>query len=317
MNTGPDIPSVECYEPDGCCVIDPCLLDKQRFIVSIRALLPESEMFPILECDPVRPADPAGTGVGCFKVGCEQLIFGSCCGNEPTCWDYGQYPQLAIFDTYAAGLFDMVAAVCAMIKELSPCTAEYSVRQWAARFGLLPQGRCDTPLTDKQLKALACLIYSLGQDDRPWNAAKLQALAGMFGATVTFVAAGDFTTCNPFISWWTFARDSDICRGQDVKFQCDGTNIGASNLLDLSTACEGVGPVSINVIVGPAPIHIPGNCNRDVVDAAHDPELYEVFKTLLARVLPGSFCVYEQSETCEFVPVSLAPEGAIHGRFVS
>jgi PKD repeat protein len=43
--SGPDVPDIHCYVPDGCCGPDICLIGLEDLICQIRSLLPEGEIF--------------------------------------------------------------------------------------------------------------------------------------------------------------------------------------------------------------------------------------------------------------------------------
>ena len=199
-----------------------------------------------------------------------------------------------------------MAAVCTMLRELDPCTAESTLASWATRYGLLPIGRCDYQFTDKQLKAIVCFLYTYAQNDVPLNFAKIAEIAAAFGAEVEFTYAGDFSDCNPYPGWWTLARSG--CEHENTMPMCDGSAVGNSTLVRLVTTCDDTLQLSLNVILRPIDIHIAGNCNHEAVDLPHDPELYEAFKILLERILPqtASICIYEEGESeCDFVPVAI------------
>ena len=219
-----------------------------------------------------------------MRVGCEQLIFGGCCPDEIICAiDEPIAPQLAVVDSYAAVTYEAIVALCAMLKELDPCTAEQTLKQWAERFGIEPCGPCEPMWSDKVLAFLICLLLQMRH--RVVNFAYLEELARMFGAELVITFAGDFN-CGPG-GWWTMARDVAVCPHPST----------VGEVIRVMPTCIAP-PPSINIVIRPGDITTPDNCNLGRVSATlpHDPEMYRAFKCLLPKILPqpAYYCIYEE-----------------------
>jgi Bacterial Ig-like domain len=308
-SAGPDIPDILCHEPDGCCGPSPCGVKLDDFICAVRALLPEGQIYN----NTLSPASTAvvlparSLTVGCAVVGCEQLIFGSCCEDLISCDDSPQAPQIAVVDAYAAVAFSVIQALCAMLKELDPCTAEQTIKRWALRFGIGKPDPCGEAWPDNVLALLICLMLQMRHNVMNW--AYIEMLAGLFGAQLTLRYAGAFT-CDEEEDvhyWWSMARDQRICAEQHICHDwieyrpedCPKPDYcpppPAPQFNGLSATCHGSLP-SFNVIFEPVERVLPPNCNlpKQPATLPHDPQLYEVFKWLLPQILPPAFwCFYE------------------------
>lgn len=299
--TGPDIAEIKCYTPDGCCGPSPCAISEELFICQIRSLLPEGDLYnPTLPSTPP-PSELAGIGsatVGCFHVGCEQLVVGGCCDTpgigcdaEPTA------PQLAVVDAFSAAAYGAVQALCAMLKELDPCTAEVSLRRWALRMGVITGDPCEPQWSDNVLALLVCIMPQIKL--HVMNLDYLTTLAARFGARFTLRHAGDFN-CGPS-GWWSMARTSNEC---PPAYTCppddpDALLHARGIVIPMVPPCASP-PDSLNLILSPSHIQIPANCNIPGTPATlpHDPELYEALKWLLPKILPQPilWCIYERDE---------------------
>src|SRR5262245_60146154 len=102
--TGPDVAEIQCYTPDGCCAPSPCGVTEDEFLCAVRALLPEGDIFNNTKHAQLVPPRNVGAGtIGCANVGCEQLVIGGCCEDEPIpCTDTPYAPQLAVVDSFSA-----------------------------------------------------------------------------------------------------------------------------------------------------------------------------------------------------------------------
>jgi len=293
--TGPDIPAIQCYTPDGCCGPSPCGISEDDFICQIRSLLPEGELY-----NNTMPTTPPETelgaigaaGVGCSRVGCEQLVFGSCCERSVIPCDTAKVaPQVALVDSFAAVAFTAMQALCSVIRELDPCTADLTLRRWGQRYGLVTDDLCAPQWSDDVLRALLCELQRTRQSVINWD--YLTALAGRFGAHITISAAGDFN-CGPS-GWWTMARSLTGCDPRETCPEGVEPNAWAGPWLRLVPTCQGE-PDSLNLVLSPADIVPPPNCNLPVVTRSHDPALYAALKWLLPHILPRNilWCIYDQ-----------------------
>jgi hypothetical protein len=297
--TGPDIAGIFCYTPDGCCAPSPCRISEDEFICQIRQLLPEGEIYnTTLQAYPTDNARPQQSGVtiGCSNVGCEQLIFGGCCDDTIQCTDQPWAPQLAVLDSFSATAYGAVKALCDMLKELDPCTADLTVRRWAERMGLLKPDYCTDQWPDHVLAVLICYLPQISRMVMNWES--LQAIAARFGADLVLHAAGDFN-CGPD-GWWTMAREQQSCP-QFYRCPTD-EELPPDTIARMTPTCLGT-PDSLNLVISPADIQLPPNCNNPPVPDTlpHDPDLYEAFKWLLPKILPQPvfWCVYERDpENC-------------------
>jgi|GEM_PF-1385024 len=293
---GPDVAPIQCYTPDGCCAPSPCVITEDEFICAIRALLPEGDLYNTTLPTTPPETELAGVGaatVGCSLVGCEQLVFGSCCAVERIPCDTAIVaPQIAPVDAFAAVAFLVMRALCQILKEMDPCTAELTLQRWGERFGLVTTDLCAPKWSDDVLRALMCEMIRIRQNIMNWD--YLTLLAARFGASMTVRAAGDFSHCGPS-GWWTMARDVVAC---DRPSTCpEGVELdpAAGQWMRLTPACLGP-PDSLNLIIAPADITSPQNCNLPAVNGPHDPEMYEAFKWLLPRILSQQilWCIYER-----------------------
>jgi len=295
--TGPDVPAIQCYTPDGCCGPSPCDIDLDDFICQVRSLLPEGELYNnTLPTEPpeVETAAIGAMTVGCSRVGCEQLVFGSCCEQTTIPCDVAKVaPQVALVDAFAAIAFKAMQALCAVVREFDPCTSEITLRRWGERFGLVTDDRCAPQWSDDVLRALICEMIRTRQSVINWQ--YLTELAARFGANITISAAGDFN-CGP-IGWWTMARDVVGCPREPTCPEGVEPSPWAGPWMRLVPTCQG-GPDSLNLVLSPADIVPPPNCNLPVVTRPHDPDLYAALKWFLPRILPRNvlFCIYERDE---------------------
>ena len=264
-------------------------------ICAVRSLLPEGEIYNNTRIPFDQPTGNAGAvTIGCSRVGCEQLILGGCCEDHITCTDDPPAPQLAVIDAYGAVVYGVFAALCRTLRELDPCTSELTLRNWGRRYGLVSADPCAPQWSDDVLRALLCILPQIKGHVLNWD--YLQALAGMFGASLTIHAAGDFSECGP-AGWWTMARDwsSDkpvpVCPPPDAEPQ-------RVPWMRLVPSCLGQ-PDSLNLILSPAEIMPPATCNLPPrIPQPHDPDLYAAFLWLLPKILPSGifWCVYSRDE---------------------
>jgi hypothetical protein len=300
--SGPDTAEILCRVPDGCCGPTACDVDEDGFICQIRALLPEGQIFnnTAMATSPLtqRPILHLGAiTVGCNKVGPgNQLVFGGCCEDEIPCADEPALPQLALADAFGAVGFTAVEALCVMLRELDPCTAQLTIRMWARRLGVIAPGPCAQEFSDKVLALLICIIWRLRFEVANWDF--LSRLAGLFGAQIVLRYAGQFDCPEQHPSgWWTMARDQAVCPD---KLNCPDDPLPShGELIPLVPACYSA-LMSLNIIVAPGERIFPPNCNLPTVPSPqpHDPEFYEAFKWLLPKILPRNafWCVYERDD---------------------
>lgn len=289
--TGPDIPAIQCYTPDGCCGPSACDFTEDQFICQVRSLLPPGDIYNNTLAPAKAPVENHGAvTIGCVHVGCEQLILGGCCEDRILCDDEPVAPQLAVVDSYAAVAFGAVEALCAMLRELDPCTADITLHQWAARFGITPAQPCDPMWSDKVLAFLVCLLPTLRFHVMNWDF--LTRLAAMFGAQMSMHYAGDFN-CGP-VGWWTMAR-TPVCK-DDPGPCADPRPSQGEQMGRIIPPCVPP-PPSLNIVMQPSDIVLPPNCNFPPAQTTkpHDPELYEAWKWLLPKILPqpALYCFYE------------------------
>lgn len=299
--SGPDIAAIQCRPPDGCCGVSPCAIDEDEFICQIRSLLPEGDVFNTTLPPSLPPALTAPAGaitVGCSIVGCEQLVFGGCCDDEAVCDVVPVAPQIAVVDAFASAAHGAVAALCQMLRELDPCTADLTLRKWGERFGITHPD-CNGEWSDEVLATLICVMLQIRL--HVINLEYLTTLAKLFGAEFVIRNAGDMN-CGPD-GWWTMARDRNECPppvtcGDDAPPR----RFDSGQSLRLDPTCISL-PDSLNLILSPGDIYLPPNCNYPPVPdhLPHDPERYEAFKWLLTRILPQPvfWCIYERdAENC-------------------
>ena len=297
MTTGPDVPAIQCYVPDGCCGPSPCDITEDQFICAVRTLLPEGDPWNTTLPTLAPETQVRGIGamtVGCSLVGCEQMVFGSCCEAVALPCDAAKVaPQVAIIDSFAAVAYTALQSLCAVLGELDPCTSTLFVRCWGARFGLVTSNLCDRQWSDGTLKALLCEMMRIRTATINWD--YLTALAARFGASITISAAGDMN-CGP-IGWWTMARNVPECPDVETCPKGIEPQPFAGPWMRLVPTCEG-GPDSLNLVLGPTDISPPPNCNLPAVTLPHDAELYDALKWLLPRILPRTvfWCIYERNE---------------------
>jgi len=294
--SGPDEPAIQCYTPDGCCGPSACDVTEEDFICKIRALLPEGQIYNNTALAS-RPGSTAILDLGTIticdnKIGCEQLIFGGCCEQiSIPCDDDPALPQLALIDAFAAVGFSAVEALCVLLRELDPCTAQLTIRQWAQRYGIEYPDPCAGTWSDEVLALLICLMWRIRFRVRNWD--YLTELAAFFGAQMVMHYAGDMN-CGP-LGWWTMARDAAVC---PPKTACpDEVLKPQPELIPLVPTCYSVG-MSLNIVMWPGQRVLPANCNLPSVPSPqpHDPELYEVWKWLLPQLLPPGplYCIYQR-----------------------
>ena len=321
--SGPDVPGIFCRPPDGCCGLDMCTLSLEDFICQIRSLLPEGEIFNNTRRAIGDPPKNVGTiTVGCAKVGCEQLIFGGCCDDQVFCDDDPIAPQLAVVDSFAAVVFQVIQALCAMLPELDACTADGKfVNKWATRMGITRRTKdydpCGPEFSDRILAFLICFILQLRYNrQRAVNWEYLTMIANRMGADIKMRYAGDLNgtanTDEPYLSgWWTMARDQPVCPPRmpcppdpQADLGSGFDQVRGGQALD-PVACAPPNensPLSLNIIVCPSDIIVPENCNLPLAmqqsPLPHDPELYDAFWWLLPKILPAGplYCIYECCE---------------------
>lgn len=294
--SGPDVAAIQCRVPDGCCAVSPCAITEVDFICQIRSLLPEGDLYNNTLPPALPPAQIQVIGtatVGCSKVGCEQMIFGGCCDQPMQCDYLPVAPQLAVVDSFSAIAYQAIAALCRMLRELDPCSADITIRKWAARFGITYPDPCGGTWSDAVLAVLICEMAKIRLQVINWD--YLTQLAARFGAAFVIRNAGDLN-CGP-IGWWTMARAQADC---PPGYQCPAdADVPNSGYIRLTPTCIEE-PDSLNLILSPTDITLPPNCNNPPNPATlpHDPELYEAFKWLLPKILPQPiyWCVYERDE---------------------
>jgi len=300
--SGPDVPGIACYVNDGCCGLDICNIDLDDFICQIRTLLPEGPIFNNTKMPAREPQINRGVAtVGCARVGCEQLVMGSCCTDEIFCDDEPIAPQLAVLDSYSAVAFQVLRALCEQIGELDPCTANKMIRDWAKRMGITHPDPCGPGWSDDILKFLICLFLQLRQNQRPVNWEFLTVLANRMGADIKLRYAGDFSDAAP-AGWWTMARDEPVCPPPDPCPPDPAVSAGGAPgqvELWMHATCQTT-PISLNIVNCPQDQIIPANCNLPVPfneeqRLPHDPELYLAWKWLLPKLLPRGplWCLYD------------------------
>jgi hypothetical protein len=282
---GPDAAVIQCYAPDGCCSPSPCDVTLDDLICQIRSLLPQGDIYNNTLATPGIPPNPGGAIMVCaYKVDCEQLVSGGCCDNDAIyCTDTPVAPQLAVVDSYSAATYEAVQALCQMLRELDPCTAELTIKLWAKRFGI-DAPPCEPMWSDHVLSKMMCVMLQMRWRQMNWDT--ITYLAGLFGAEIAATFAGDMN-CGP-TGWWTMARDNAVCEPQSNR----------QEVLRITPTCIGT-PLSINIVIRPGPIQVPANCNLAIEGGTlpHDPELYEAFKWLLPKILPqpAYYCIYEEN----------------------
>lgn len=321
--TGPDIPGIHCWVPEGCCGASPCDVDEHEFLCALRSLLPEGDIYnntrqatlepprtrgsvtkigcaQIGECEEegfgdCPPRQLPGLGgtvtIGCARVGCQQLIFGGCCEDQEFCNDDPIAPQLAVVDAYGAVAYGVFRAMCAMERESDPCTAsaDLTLERWGRRLGLVTDDLCTHQWSKETLAFLVCVMFRIKYLILNWE--NLQMIAGMFGADIRIRAAGDM---NCEVGWITMARDRNHCPpdptcppGRERVTQ-PFMRIGPGD------ECQSL-PPSLNIILCPTERRFPENCNMPPRPSTlpHDDEVYQAFLWLLPRILPpGFWCFY-------------------------
>lgn len=301
MQQGPfDLSNVKCYEPEGCCPLDPCKITQDDLICAIRTLLPEGPVFnPAIAGGPLTP-QPAPPGVGCFTAGCGTVCDGAEVPVE-TCTDSPQQMQINTVDVFAATAFTAIQAFCCMLKELDPCTSVTTVERWLERYGVL-RSACD-PTWSPELKSMILCLMSRLSNNFILNKKSLEALAAYFGVTVQIYNAGDFN-CDGVPGMWTLDRGRirggtptgcapvDACAGGGV--------IGPlPSLVPLQQAC--VTLPSIDVVVCQAETVVPSNCLLPGTGGPVQPstELYDAFFWLMDRIMPmnADICFYRCEDT--------------------
>lgn len=290
--SGPDLPEIQCYVPDGCCMT-PCGITLDDWLCQIRMLLPEGPLW-----NPTLPsrasettAQPTGAvAIGRMRIGCEQLILGSCCEETAVpCDDDEVAPQLALIDAFSAATYKAVQQLCDMARELDPCHAEATAPRWGERYGLVSDDPCAPKWPDHVIGALICAMNEIKRNVMTYDF--LHGLAARFGAKLSIYAAGDMN-CGPS-GWWTMARDRSEC---DPPQTCPPNAWPDWAPVRTDLNCE-IGLMSLNAVTCPDDIRLPENCNLPPLEKTqpHDPELYAAFKWLLPRILPqpAYWCQYE------------------------
>lgn len=326
MQQGPfDLSNVKCYEPEGCCPLDPCKITQDDLICAIRTLLPEGPVFnPAIAGDPLTPT-PTPPGVGCFTAGCGVVCDGAEVPVE-TCTDTPQQMQINTVDVFAATAYTAIQAFCCMLKELDPCTAVTTVERWLERYGVL-RSECDAEWSDDLKKLILCLLPKLS-NNFVLNKRNLESLAAYFGVAVKIYNAGDFN-CSGIPGMWTLDRGRvrggtptgcapiDSCDLNDryrylLGKELDGyhyiltglTESGSVSLEGLyeagpqapiippSTTVAAFGPCAtlpaIDVVVCQAETVVPSNCLLPGTGGPVQPstELYDAFFWLMDRIMP-------------------------------
>lgn len=317
--SGPDVPGIHCYVPDGCCGPNICDIDRDTFICQIRSLLPEGEIFNNTRKPQGEPPRNVGTvTVGCARVGCEQLIFGGCCDDTIFCDDDPVAPQLAVVDAFAAAAYRVIEALCKMMPELDPCTAQQFVERWAGRMGVTrntPEyDPCGPEFSYRILAFLICFVLQLRYNrQNAVNWEYLTMIANRMGADIKLRYAGDMNgvanTDEEYLGgWWSMARDQPVCPPREPCPPDPKAELGAEydqrlggQALD-PVACAPPNensPLSLNIVICPSDIIVPANCNLPLEQQKsplpHDPELYDAFWWLLPQLLPKGplYCLYE------------------------
>lgn len=296
-----DTANIQCYVPTGCCVLDPCKVTVEDFICAIRSLLPEGPLFTTTLPGAPPPTPPAPPGVGCYTVGCTVV----CDGLEildPQCTNDPQHMQINLTDVYAATAFTAVEALCDMLRELDPCTADTTVDCWLARYGVR-FGDCDPVWGADTKKLLLCLLAKLSHG-YVLNKATLDAVAAYFGVVARIFNAGDFN-CTGIPGRWTLGRS----RRNGTPVACipvDSCDPDSEVLppgpqpLTFNPPCTI--PPTIDIVICQAETAVPGNCLLPGVGytVAPSAELFDAFEWLLKRMLSRGvdICVYR----CEDAP---------------
>lgn len=302
MQQGPfDFSNVKCYEKTGCCPVSPCDISLDDFICSVRALLPPGEVF-----NTTAPRTSASVtqapGVGCFTVGCAPV-----CGesiDDPACDDEPPAPQIGMVDAFAATAYTAVEALCCMLKELDPCTAQTTVERWLARYGV-PPSACAPTWSDETKALLLCLLAKVSHNF-VLNKRNLDALAAYFGTTVSIFDAGDLN-CGGLPGLFTFYRRLGQCTPRSTLPCVEGdaseiiVNMRAKNFrVQFDSACKP--PPPIDLVVCQQETHVETNCLLPGAGYTVTPtqELYDAFLWLLDRLVSSgvNICVYR----CEDVP---------------
>jgi len=294
--TGPDEPGIQCWPPEGCCMPSPCAVQEWDFLCVVRSLLPEGDIFNNTRQHTYTPPRDVGVAnVGCARVGCEQLILGGCCDDMILCDDDPPAPQLAVVDSFAAVAYGVIKALCALLRELDPCTAQKLIRYWAERMGIEHSDPCGPGFSDRILAMLICVILQIRHYRGAHNWEFLTTLAHRFGAEIVMRYAGDLN-CGPS-GWWTMARDHQDC---PPVFICPPDATAPYIPIVRPVAECSSPPLSLNIVICPGDVIIAENCNLSVQEQRlpHDPELYEAFRYwLLPKLLEGArgvfWCVYD------------------------
>lgn len=294
--SGPDIADIQCRVPDGCCGASPCDITLDDFICQIRSLLPEGQIYNNTALaalpDAERPEQAlAAHAIGCNRIGNEQLIYGGCCGDKIPCADNPVLPQLAVVDAFAAVGFGSIEALCIALRELDPCTAQLTIRDWAARMGITYPDECEGEWSEDVLKLLICVLWQVRREVVNWDF--LVRTAALFGACITMRYAGQFDCPEEHPSgWWTMAREMQPCPPIE---SCPPAATSHGQLMPLLPTCYGERQ-SLNLILCPCERLFPQDCNLPTVPSPqpHDPEFYAAFKWLLPQILPPTayWCTY-------------------------
>lgn len=301
MQQGPfDQSNVKCYEPVGCCPLDPCKVTEDDFICAVRTLLPEGPVFnPALASEPP-PDPPPVPGVGCFTVGCTPVCDGSAIVEE-ACTDTPQQMQINTIDSYAATAFTALQAYCCMLKELDPCTAVTTVDRWLERYGVR-RSACDPTWSDELKSLLLCLLSRLS-NNFVLNKKNLESIAAYFGVEVKIYNAGDFN-CSGIPGMWTLDRQRErggTPTGCAPVDSCDtGEVIGPlPSLVPLARSCATL--PSIDIVACQAETVVPTNCLLPGTGGLVEPSapLYDAFFWLMERVVPSNadICFYRCEDT--------------------
>lgn len=293
-----DYSNIQCYQDTGCCLLDPCRFTLSAFIYAVRSLLPQGPLFnnSISNDAPLFPVAP---GVGCETVGCDTL----CDGNEITedsCTSNPQHAQMNLVDAYAFTAFSSITALCDMLKELDPCTANLTVDCWLARYGV-EFTDCDEVWGADTKKLLLCLLSKLA-NNFVLNKRSLDSLASYFGVEARIYTAGDIN-CPALPGAWTLGRGRGTPIGCAPLDSCDPDSPPAGpfpQTLRLSGNCFQL--PSIDIVICRAETVVEPNCLLPDTGGPVSPtsELYAAFEWLLGKLLPAGsdICVYR----CDAAP---------------
>lgn len=289
QNSPFDYRNVKCYRPEGCCPISPDKISLDEFLCAVRALLPPGTVFnhTLPARDPVQTI--TGVGAGCARVGCEQVVFGSCCETDPDCTSNPQYAQVNVVDVFAATAYSVMQQIYATYLESDPCTATLTIDKWLDRYGF-PSGPCAPQWSTETKKLVLCLLQQL-QGGYVLNKQTLDSVAAYFGVCITLRTPGDFNCGdNSMINGWTLGRDYPRAERCLSVNSCDPDSppLPPSPARLVFTGRCDVSRVAIDIITCKCPTVVPANCLLPGSGGPVEPsdELYEAFHWLLQQMLP-------------------------------